>query len=138
MISISLVSVIVAAVATFVIGFMFHGPMLGKLWMKLANIHPTGKEKFADMLPQMGWNMLANLVAAYCLAHLIAVYALYQGTSGSVTPGLCVAFIIWFGFIVTGSSMDTIWMGKSKKLWIFEVVASLVSFLVMGAILAAW
>jgi hypothetical protein len=32
--------------------------------------------------------------------------------------------------------MDVIWMGKSKNLWIFELAASLASFLAMGAIIA--
>mgnify|MGYP003353537644 CR=1 FL=1 len=42
--------IILAALAIFVIGFLFHGPLFGKLWMKLADIHPTGNEKFKDMI----------------------------------------------------------------------------------------
>lgn len=32
--------------------------------------------------------------------------------------------------------IDVIWMGKSKKLWMFETVSSLITFLAMGAVLA--
>ncbi len=64
MLPINLMAVLVAAVAAFILGFLFHGPVTGKLWMKLANIHPTGKEKFADMIPKMLWNLLANFVTA--------------------------------------------------------------------------
>jgi hypothetical protein len=32
--------------------------------------------------------------------------------------------------------MDVIWMGKSKNLWLFECVSSLICFLAMGAIIA--
>lgn len=138
MLPINFVSVLVAAVAAFIIGFMFHGPLFGKLWMKLANIHPTGKEKLSDMVPQMLLNLLANIVCAYVLAMFIYVTASHYNNAGNVIGGMGIAFWAWLGFLVTSASMDVIWMGKSKKLWGFEIVASLVSFLAMGAILAWW
>lgn len=138
MIPVNFVSVLVAAAATFIIGFMFHGPLLGKAWMKLTNIHPTGKEKISDMIPQILLNFLSNIVCAYVLAVFIYVTASYYNNVGNVVGGMGIAFWAWLGFLVTSSSMDIIWMGKSKKLWIFEAVASLTSFLAMGAILAAW
>lgn len=138
MLPINLVSVLVAAIAAFIIGFMFHGPLFGKLWMKLANIHPTGKEKLSDMVPHMIKNLVANIACAYALAMFIYVTASYYDNVGNVVGGMGIAFWAWLGFLVTSTSMDVIWMGKSKKLWLFEVVASLVSFLAMGAIIATW
>ncbi len=138
MLSINLVSVLVAAIASFIIGFMFHGPLFGKLWMKLANIHPTGNEKFSDMIPQMLKNLLANIVCAYVLAMFIFVTESYYNNIGNIVGGMGIAFWAWLGFLVTSSSMDVIWMGKSNKLWLFEIVSSLVSFVAMGAILAIW
>lgn len=137
MVSINLVSVLVAAIATFIIGFLFHGPLFGKLWMKLANIHPTGNEKFSEMIPHMIKNFVMNLVCAYVLAMFIGVVAGYYNNVGSIVGGMGIAFWAWLGFVVTSTSMDVIWMGKSKKLWLFEIVSSLVCFLAMGAILAA-
>jgi hypothetical protein len=123
--------VVLAAVVNFIIGFLFHGPLFGKLWMKLANIHPTGNEKFKDMVPQMVKNMIMNLICAYVLAVFITI------AGKSITNGICIAILVWFGFIVTGSSMDVIWMGKSKKLWLFEVISSLVSLIAMGVLIGA-
>lgn len=131
--SVNLWAVVVAAVAYFVIGFLFHGPLFGKLWMKLAGITPTGKEKFSDMYGKMFWNMLANLFTAYILGAMVA----YNGLDSAV-QGMWLAFFIWLGFIVTGSSMEVIWMGRSFKHWLFEIGTSLVCFMVMGAILATW
>jgi hypothetical protein len=136
MLPINLLAVVVAAVACFVIGFLMHGPIAGKLWMKLANIHPTGKEKLSDMYPQMLKNFIMNLLTAYCLANIIFVSAIYHNTVGSATSGMAVAFWVWLGFVVTSTSMDVIWMGKSKNLWLFECVSSLICFLAMGAIIA--
>jgi hypothetical protein len=138
MISINIVAVLVAAIVTFVIGFLFHGPVFGKVWMRLAHVQPTGNEKFSNMIPQMLKNLFANIVCAYVLAMFIAVSASYFNNAGSAMGGIEVAFWVWLGFIVTGSSMDVIWMGKSKKLWVFELVASLVGFVAMGALLAVW
>jgi hypothetical protein len=136
--SINIFAVLVAATANFIIGFMFHGPLFGKLWMKLANITPTGNEKLSDMVPQMVKNFLVNVVCASVLAMFIFTTAGYYNNAGNVIGGMGIAFWIWLGFVVTSSSMDVIWMGRSKKLWLFEVVASLVSFLAMGAIIAIW
>lgn len=138
MLPINFVSVFVGAVVAFIIGFMFHGPLFGKLWMRLANVHPTGNEKLSDMVPQMLKNLLANIVCAYILAMFIYVTASYYNNIGNIIGGMGIAFWVWLGFIVTSTSMDVIWMGKSKKLWVFEIVASLVSFLAMGAIIAGW
>ncbi len=139
MLPINLLAVIVAAIAAFVLGFLFHGPLTGKLWMKLANIHPTGNEKFKDMIPQMLWNLLSNLVTAYVLAaiYLFASSSPYLGGRGTGT-GIVVALWIWIGFLVTSSSIEVIWMGRKAKLWLFEAACSLVVMIVMGAIIGAW
>ena len=138
MLSIHFGAVLLAAVVSFVLGFMFHGPISGKLWMKLANIHPTGNEKFSDMITQMVWNLVVNIITAYILAMFIFTTASYYNNVGNVVGGMGIAFWAWLGFIVTSTSIDVIWMGKSKKLWLFEAVASLICFLAMGAILAFW
>ncbi|MDB5254045.1 MAG: hypothetical protein JWL80_111 [Parcubacteria group bacterium] len=138
MIHINYIAVVIAALANFIIGFLFHGPLFGKLWIKLANIHPTGNEKFSQMIPQMVQNYVVNLVCAYVLAMFIFITASYYNNVGNVVGGMGIAFWAWLGFILTSSSINVIWMGGSKKLWVFEAVSSLVSFLAMGAILAAW
>ncbi|MEI6660356.1 MAG: DUF1761 domain-containing protein [bacterium] len=132
-------AILVAALAAFIIGFLFHGPVLGKVWMKLANITPTGKEKFSDMIGQMIWNYLANVLTAGVLAGIIytAFSSVLMGDAHWY-KGAIIAAWMWLGFIFTSSSIDVIWMGKSWKLWLFEAVASLVCFAAMGAILAAW
>lgn len=128
----------VAAAANFIIGFLFHGPLFGKTWMKLANIHPTGNEKFANMVPQMVKNFLVNVLFAYVLSvfYLFAVTSPFMG--GGAPSGMIVAFWVWLGFIFTTSSIEVIWMGRSYKLWWFEAISSLVSCLAMGAIIGAW
>jgi len=130
---VNFLAVLVAALAYFIIGFLFPGPLLGKTWMRLANVTPTGNEKFSDMYGQMFWNLVSNLVFAYVLAAMIV----YTGAVGAGI-GMIFAAWIWLGFIVTTSSMEVIWMKRSYKLWLFEIGSTLVSMLVMGAILGVW
>lgn len=132
-------AIVVAGLVNFFIGFMFHGPLFGKLWMKLANIKPTGKEKFSDMVPQMIKNLLVNILFAYVLAtvYLFATTSPLMGGSGALNGMVC-AFWVWLGFVFTTTSIEVIWMGRSPKLWYFELCASLTSCLAMGAIIGAW
>jgi hypothetical protein len=139
MLPINLVAVSVAAIAAFILGFLFHGPVLGTLWMRLANIHPTGNEKLKDMIPQMLWNLLVNFITAYVLAvmYLFASSSPYFTATG-VWGGVVCALWVWLGFLVTTTSIEVIWMGRSVKLWLFEAACSLVVMTAMGAIIAGF
>lgn len=136
MIEINFIAVILAALLAFVIGFLLHGPVSGKLWMKLADIHPTGNEKFSDMIPQMLWNLLANLVTAGAIALLFNLIFTSSTTGdASALHGAITALWFWLGFNVTSTSMDTIWMGKNYRLWLFECFCSFVMYAAMGAVI---
>ena len=136
---IHILAVIVAAIAAFIIGFLFHGPLFGKLWMRLANIQMTGNEKLSDMYGKMLWNVVANLVTAFGLAivYFFVLTSPFVGGS-ALSKGLLSGFIVWLGFLVTATSIDVIWMGRSRSLWLYECGASLVVMLAMGAIIAVW
>ena len=137
MLPVNLVAVLVAAVAAFIIGFLMHGPVAGKLWMKLAGIQRTGNEKMSDMYGPMFWNLVVNIITAYALA----VVYLFDSTSSfgtgvSLYTGLMSGVLVWIGFLVTATSIEVIWMKRSIKLWAFECVSSLIVMLAMGAIIA--
>jgi len=138
MLNVSLLAVLVAAVSNFMIGFLLHGPILGKMWMKLANIQPTGEEKFSDMRPQLVKNFLVHLIFAYVFAIMYLFASTSPAMGGGVLNGIKVAVLVWLGFICTTTSIEVIWMGRSYKLWLYEVFCSLVTCVAMGAIIAAW
>ncbi len=135
----NLLSVFVAAIASFIIGFLFHGPLFGKVWMKLANVHPTGKEKFSDMIPQMVWNLIVNFITAFVMAGIFWI-VFSSPLMGPATwfRGAIIGVWLWFGFLVTSSSIEVIWMGRNYKLWLFEALSSFVAMTAMGAIIAGW
>lgn len=136
MFHLNIIGVVVAAVVAFILGFLFHGPISGKLWMRLADIHPTGNEKFKDMVPQMFLNLFTNLVTAYGLS----VVYVFATASTNVTPGvlggMACGLLVWLTFLVTSSSIEVIWMKRKVSLWVFESICSLVVMLVMGIIIS--
>src|SRR4029077_9399525 len=102
MLPINFVAVTVAAVSAFILGFLFHGPLLGRLWMKLADVHPTGNEKFSDMIPKMVANLVVNFITASVLAviYLFSLTSPYLGGTG-ILRGVTCALWLWLGFLVT-------------------------------------
>ena len=138
MIAINYLAVLLAAIANFIIGFIFHSPPVGKLWMKLAKVKMTGKEKMSDMVPQMIKNLVANFVFALGIAVAYAVASTSSAISASnIIIGIHSAIVIWLLVLVPTSSIDVIWMGKSGKLWLYEIGVSLLTCLAMGAIIAS-
>lgn len=139
MLTINFLAVFLTAVSAFVIGFLLHGPVLGKLWMRLANINPTGNEKLSDMYGQLFWNFVSNFVTALGLAF---IYTLTIGSpfmsSSLILNGIICGLVVWFGFLVSSSSIEVIWMGRSYKLWLFEVFCSLLVMVTMGVIISAF
>ena len=137
MLPINILAVLVAGAVAFVIGFLAHGPVSGKLWMRLAKVTPTGNEKLSDMYGQMAWNLVVDIITAYALAAVIVLATDSQYLTGSALhDALVVSFVVWAGFLATSSSINVIWMGASFKLWLFEAVSSLITMLAMGAIIA--
>ena len=126
-------AILVGAAVYFFIGFMWHGPLFGKLWMKLANVTPTGNEKLSDMYGQMSKNYLANVVTAVALVMLFTMTGVEDWMQAWK-----VVIIVWLGIIATGSSMEVIWMNKSVKLWLFELSSTFVGLSAMGLILSCW
>lgn len=136
MISINFVSVFLAAAAAFIIGFLFHGPLLGKLWMRLANIHMTGNEKLSDMYGKMFWNFVVNFITALALAIVYQFAATSSLTNGpGLSTGFIAAIVVWLGFLSTSTLIGVIWMGNSFKLWLFEFFSSFVVMIAMTAII---
>jgi hypothetical protein len=109
------------------------------MWMRLADIHPTGNEKLSDMIPQMFWNLVVNIVTAYVLAGVSALAFSSPLMGGaSAFSGALIGVWMWAGFLVTTTSIDVIWMGRKYQLWLFESACSLIVMATMGAIIAAW
>ncbi|MBT6774982.1 DUF1761 domain-containing protein [Candidatus Woesearchaeota archaeon] len=125
-------AVLVAAVVAFLLGFIWYGPLFGKIWMKLSGM-PDVKPKKKDMMLRSLGGLASYIVMAYVLARifdLINVVALSEG--------LWVGFLAWLGFVGTITFGSFLWEKKPFNLWLLNNVYNLISLLIMAWIFVVW
>ena len=98
---VNLWAVLVSAVATMIVGFLWYSPALfANPWMKLMGYDPNDKEKITEMQkgagPSYFMSLVASILAAFVLGKLIAV----SGFSNAV-DGLKIGLVVWLGFVTT-------------------------------------
>jgi surface polysaccharide O-acyltransferase-like enzyme len=131
-------AVLVCAIATMVIGFLWYSPMLfANSWMRLMGFDPNDKTRIAEMQKGAGkmyaLSFLASIVAAIVLAKIIVI------TSVNTIPyGMKVGFAVWLGFVTTVQLTGALFSKQPNKLYLINTGYQLVCFLAMGAILAKW
>jgi hypothetical protein len=145
MVPINYVAVVGAAVAAFVLGSLWFGPLFGKAWMKTMGMtmedakarmqsDPSAKGK---MMRGYGIMAVTTLIMSFVLAHSIAFASAYLNDF-SVWAGVLAGFWSWLGFVVPVSLGGVLWENKSWKWWFITAGYYLVSLVMMGKILALW
>lgn len=132
-------AILVAAIASMFIGFLWYGPVFGKPWMAMMGItkEQVEKAKKSSMTKQYVIMFIGSLIMAWVLAHALIFAATYLQVTG-VAAGLEAGFFNWLGFIAPVMLGSVLWEGKSWKLWFLNVMYYLVTLCVMGVILALW
>ena len=136
--SVNLWSVLVAAIATMVVGFLWYSPLLfARPWMVAMGYDPEDKAKMQEMQKNAGKSyaisFVASLVSAFVLGKVIDVT-----TVNTALYGMKVGFAIWLGFVTTVQLTAKLFGNQSTKLYLINTGYQLVCYLVMGAILAIW
>ena len=135
MANVNITAVLVAAIASFVIGGLWYGPLFGKLWVKLSGFGKkelkAAKEKGVGMTYVLGF--IATLVTAYVLAFFVDYT---QATT--INAGIQTGSWIWLGFVAPVLIGSVLWEGKPFKLFVLNAAHWLVSLGVMASILAVW
>ncbi|HKM84953.1 MAG TPA: DUF1761 domain-containing protein [Terriglobales bacterium] len=131
-------AVLVCAVATMAIGFLWYSPILfAGPWMRLMGIDCNDKAKLAEMQKGAGKlygiSLVASIVSAVVLAKIIDV------TSVNTIPyGMKIGFAVWLGFVTIVQLTGALFSKQPTKLYLINTGYQLVCYLAMGAILAKW
>lgn len=132
--NINWLAVVVAAIASMVIGALWYGPFFGKPWMKLAGITQTAMKKAKKgMWKRYLIGLINRAVMAAILALIINLTQLQ-----TVLTGIVMGILVWLGFIATVSLGGVLWEGKKFKFYILNNGFELISIIAMGAIIGAW
>lgn len=133
-VQVNFMAVILSAVASMVIGFVWYGPILGKEWMKaMGYTAKTLEAAKKGMEKTYALSALGALVMAYVLAHA----ASYAGAT-TAQQGAMVGFWNWLGFVAPVQMTDVLFGSKSWKLYAINTGYQLASLLAMGVILVTW
>ncbi len=129
-------AVLLAAVASIVIGFLWYGPLFGKPWMRMMGFSQESMDAAKKgMAKNYALMALGSLVMAYVLSHSLAFASTYMKVSG-YGAGFSTGFWTWLGFIAPVVMGDQLWGGKPWKLFPITAGYYLVTLCVMGMILA--
>ncbi len=125
--------IIGAAVAHFIVGMLWYSPVLfGNQWMKASGI--TKKEIDKAKKKGMAIPMVIAAISALVMAFVLSK-VMYMTGSKDPMSGVMIGFLAWVGFIATTSLNSVLWENKNMQYYTINNGYSLVSLLVMGAIL---
>ena len=114
--SLNWLAILVAAVASMVLGFIWYSPLLfAKAWTR-----------------EMG-SLFASFLSAFTLA-----LVLHGMQAQSLHFGLMASFHIWLGFVATVQFTGALFAKQTMKLFAINTGYQLVCYLAMGAILVLW
>jgi hypothetical protein len=126
---VSWVGVILATVATVIIGGFWYSPaLLGPFW---ARSHLFDLNVLKPSPISYGLAVLGAFVEALVLGVLIKYLPVT-----SILNGAYVGFLVWLGFVVTTQFSAVIWAKKPLGAFAVDITCYLITLVVSGAILA--
>lgn len=132
LVSINYWAVLVSAFSAFVVGWIWYGPLFGKLWMKLNGFtEEEMKEGTLPMSVMMGVNYIATFLAAFAIA-------IFIGEEASAGFGVLVGVVIAIFWIGTNRINDVLYERKALGLYFINVGYNLIVYAIMGGILGLW
>ncbi len=131
--AVNYVAVIVAAIAAFVIGFIWYTPLFGKRWMAYLGKSQANMGQPGASFPFV---LAAAFVASVVNAWVLALLATNLGGK-DVASGVVLGIVVWLGFQATLTAADHLFTQKPWGLWLLNNGHNVIVQAVMGAIVTA-
>jgi hypothetical protein len=123
-------AILAAGFASFALGGIWYGPLLGTAWMKAIG-------KTADQLQPSPMPYVISAVTALLTAIVMAALIATLGIAGPA-EGALLGLIVGVGFIATSMASDYAFCGWSLNLFAIQSGYRVIYSIVMGVILAWW
>lgn len=126
-------AVFVSALSSFIVGWLWYGPIFGKKWMELNGFDPEEmqKQKWLPFPLILGINYFATVLAAFSLS-------MFLGTESDAVFGIFAGLMIAIFWIATSRLNDVLYERKPMGLFWINVGYNVVIYVIMGAIIGAW
>lgn len=136
-VDINFVGVLVAAVASMVVGFLWYSPILfAKPWMKLMGYSGKNmKSMQKGMGMQYGMSFVSAILTAFVLSLVMNMSKSFFHFD-SLSTGFTAAAMVWVGFVAPVQLTDVLFAKKQWQLFYINTGYQLASLLVMGVVLS--
>lgn len=124
------IAVLVTALAGFVIGSLWYGPLFSKAWMKASGVKP-GNMTTAQSVRLFGSAYVLNVIIAFGLVMLI-------GDHHSLHGGLHTGLFVGLMFIASAIGVIYLFESRPLKLFLINAGYQVLNTTVMGGILGVW
>jgi hypothetical protein len=114
----SIVSILTASVAQFIIGFVWYTPLFGKLWGKIHGFENVSKEAQQKMMKQMGPMLAVQFIMTVVTTFVLGIFLANQP---SWNPYAMAGFF-WIGFFVP-TQVSAVLFGGTKPQWVVKKIA---------------
>ncbi len=134
-VSINYLAVLVCGIIYMAVGALWYSPLLfGKIWTAaMGKTEQELKEMQKGVWKTYLLSFISALVMAFVLAHIIDF-----ARADTAVEGLQTGLWVWLGFVITTGLAAVIFEGRSKRLYFIYNGYMLVTFLIMGLVLAVW
>jgi hypothetical protein len=133
------IAILVAAIINFFIGYLWYGPLFGAAWRREMKVGEPGGLNMggAPMGQLLAVSFLGSIVMAYVLRHIVGFGGIATGDM-SALGGAMGGVWTWLGTIAVYGLNSVLYERRSWTFYFINVSYYLVSFAIMGALLAVW
>lgn len=132
-------AIAIVVVANFILGWLWYGPLFGKVWAKEMKMDMEEKPDKSVMIKGMIMMLIGNFLMAYVIAHDIFAWSNVPGMgdmeSAGMGPIFATAFYTWIGFYVPTHIGAITWEGKSWKLTFINLAYHFVTLFIAAFVL---
>ena len=141
-IHVSMIAIIIAVVANFILGFLWYTPLFGKAWAKEMGFDLTVKPPSSALVKGMVFMVIGNFLMAWVFAHNMTVWD--PATWGQARPSdwspmsqaFAAAIFTWLGFYLPVDLGRVAWEKASWKLFFINTGHHFAMLLVAALIIA--
>jgi hypothetical protein len=133
----------VSIIAGMVVGFLWYGPVFGKVWARLMGMPEDFKPTKDAMTKAMVLQVAGLFLTSYVLAHSGQVWRPSVWGAGvdegsALMWGFMSAFFTWIGFYIPMQFSKVAWENRPWKLFFINIGHDFAVLLTISVILAAW
>jgi hypothetical protein len=126
----SLLKVLVAALATFVLGGLWYGPLFGKLWQRLVGLSDEQLES-ANKAKVFGSSFVLASIAAY-------VFAMFLGPEPAPAFAIGVGALAGLCWVGASFGINDLFEQRSFALWAVNAGYHTLAFTLFGVVFGLW